>query len=523
MYMKNKNKNKIIIFFAAVILSAAFLIPQSSSAETILTSRALSLDSATVQKGYTFQLDDASFRLGILPGSLSSGTQIDLKVLSEHNLPTNKRLVSRIYEFDIKSPEVYVSGKPLVVDIKLDVITNNLKQIHFWDGNQKTWRPVRTWNNLSGRSRAFLFLPYAKLAVFSENTILENGKASWYSYKGCNCAASPDFPKDSLLKVTNTANDKSVVIKVNDFGPDRNVHPDRVIDLDLVAYNKIGLKSEGLINVRIEPLDYFVPVSFETPEDFSLIDVKATAAIVIDGISGDVLWAKNEEKVLPIASLTKLMTAYVFLETNTPMDKVVTYSKVDDAEGAKLYVQPGDQLTTKDLFYTTLIGSANNAAKCLARSTGLTSEEFVRRMNAQAKEWGLSDTIFYEPTGLDPNNVSSVSDLAILSKNVLSRIEMLWATAAKGYSLTTVNTEKKHKFKNTNRLTYQSELAVTGGKTGYLDEAGYCLMTRAKDNNGRRVIAIVLNNPDSQARFAETEALINWGFENNKQKLIAMR
>ena len=142
--MKNKNKNKIYLFSAAVILAAAFLLPVSASAETILSSRALSLDKATVQKGYTIELADASFRLGIMPGSLSDGTSIDLKVLSDHNLPTNKTLVSRIYEFDVKSPEVYVSGKPIVVDIKREIETDNLKQIHFWDGNQKTWRPVRT-------------------------------------------------------------------------------------------------------------------------------------------------------------------------------------------------------------------------------------------------------------------------------------------------------------------------------------------------------------------------------------------
>jgi len=523
--MQNKNKNKQIklCVWAAVSVIAVFLIPKFALAEDILLTKSINLDAATVQKGYTIELDDQSFRFGILPGSLSSGTEINLKVLSDHNLPTNKQLVSRIYEFDIQSPEVYIKGKPLVVDIQQNLITNNLKQLHFWDGHQKTWRPVRTWNNLPGRSRAFLFLPYAKLAVFAETNIMEIGQASWYAYKGCNCAASPDFPKDTLVKVINVDNDKSVVVKINDYGPDRSIHPNRIIDLDVVAFKKIGDKRDGIINVLVEPLDYYVPVSFETPKEFTLSSVHSSSAIVVDGLTGDVLWSKNKDLVLPIASLTKLMTAYVFLETNTPMDKVVTYLKEDNAEGAKVYLRPGDQVITRDLFYSTLVGSANNMAKALARSTGLTQEEFVRRMNDQAAKWGLSDTYFVEVTGLDPANTSTVEDLAILSRNVLGKIDMLWATAAKGYSFTTINTERLHSFKNTNRLTYKSDLLITGGKTGYLHEAGYCLMTRAKDQNGRRVIAIVLNSPDSQTRFNEVEALLNWSFERRAGSLLALK
>jgi rare lipoprotein A len=368
-----------------------------------------------------------------------------------------------------------------------------------------------------------LFLPYAKLAIFAENLVLENGTASWYKYKGCNCAASPDFPKDTLLKVTNIDNEKSVVVKINDFGPDRNLHPDRVIDLDLTAFKKIGSKSDGIVNIRLEPLDYFIPVSFDTPKNSSLIEVKSKAAILVDGLSGQVLWSKNQDLVLPIASLTKLMTAHVFLQTNTPLDKVVTYQKEDETEGAKVYLQPGDQLTLKDVFYSMLIGSANNMTKLLVRSSGLTEAEFVARMNERAKEWGMTNTYFIEPTGLDPGNVSTAEDLAVLSQKVLSCLEMLWATAAKGYAFTTINTKKEHKFKNTNPLTYQSDLAITGSKTGYLEEAGYCLMTRAKDRAGQEVIAIVLNSPDSATRVNEVEELIHWGFEQRTGSLLAMK
>ncbi len=100
-----------------------------------------------------------------------------------------------------------------------------------------------------------IHLPYSRLAIFEDSNIMEVGSASWYRYRGCDCAASPDYPKDSLLRVTNLENEKSVFVKVNDYGPDRSVHPERVIDLDSVAFRKLANLWEGIIQrVKVEEI-----------------------------------------------------------------------------------------------------------------------------------------------------------------------------------------------------------------------------------------------------------------------------
>ncbi|MBI4135673.1 hypothetical protein HY477_02990 [Candidatus Uhrbacteria bacterium] len=92
------------------------------------------------------------------------------------------------------------------------------------------------------------------LAVFADDKLLETGIASWYNFKHCHCAASPDYPKGARLKVTNTANGKTVVVRVNDFGPDRAIHPDRVIDLDRAAFEHLASPRAGLIKVKVEEI-----------------------------------------------------------------------------------------------------------------------------------------------------------------------------------------------------------------------------------------------------------------------------
>lgn len=242
-------------------------------------------------------------------------------------------------------------------------------------------------------------------------------------------------------------------------------------------------------------------------------DIDSEALVVMDEETKKVLWKKNAHKVWPIASLTKLMTAYVFLQTNPDLDEVVTYHASNDQEGARLYVYEGETMTLRDLFYSMLVGSANNAAYALVEYSGLTLEEFVARMNQQAKEWHLEKTQFTEPSGLEENNVSTAKELAILSKKVLQNEKIYQATTTESYYFSTLNTGNPHTLRNSNHLLTQTDLLVTGGKTGYIDESLYNLMTRAKKNK-HNIIAVVLGNPDSEDRFNETYALINWAFDN---------
>lgn len=247
------------------------------------------------------------------------------------------------------------------------------------------------------------------------------------------------------------------------------------------------------------------------------IEATADAYVVREAGSSQKVLAKNSDLPLPVASLTKLMTALVFLEEDVPMDKVMTLLPEDDRIGGKLYVYRGEEVSVSDLFYVALVGSANNATVALVRSTGLEMEEFVEKMNKKAKALGMHQTRFNDPTGLDVGNVGSAYDISLLVEAALERQEIRRALLTDPYEFETINTKDGHSISNTNGLLdsflAEEPYAVLGGKTGYLDEAGYCLGIGAQQS-GHKMIAVVLDSESSSARFAEAKALLFWAFES---------
>jgi D-alanyl-D-alanine carboxypeptidase len=267
---------------------------------------------------------------------------------------------------------------------------------------------------------------------------------------------------------------------------------------------------------------------FKTREQFSvgsynedvITDDKlsAVSAIAIDAQNGEVLYGKNIDQSLPIASLSKLMSAIIFLENNPGWDKIITYSAEDDdvlsyaerREMAYLKINIGDQIKVEDLFYTGLVGSANNSIYALARSTGLSREEFVKKMNDKAQEWGLDKTYFFEPSGLSPQNVSSAKDFAKIAYYAFTDENIRKATSYKYWEFRTINDNKYHKVKSINNL-LQKKLSfkIKGTKTGYLEEAKRCLVAKG-EKEGREVIALVLGG-ENVDYFNEVEKLIKDG------------
>lgn len=244
------------------------------------------------------------------------------------------------------------------------------------------------------------------------------------------------------------------------------------------------------------------------------IHTTAQAAIVIDRESGQVLFQKEPERQLPIASITKLMTALVFLENNPGFEQVSQIGAGENSlEGARLYIKNGDQVSIEDLFYASLVGSANNATQGLVHGTGLTGEEFVKKMNEKAQTLGMSNTRFVEPTGLNKNNVSTAKDLAKLAQAAFGIPKIQEATTKKEHSLITLSRKEFHQIKSPNEL-LNSFLNLTGGKTGFTNEAGYCVIVQAKNGEGREIIAAVLGSESNQARFQEIKGLVTWAFEN---------
>ncbi len=477
-------------------------------------------------RGYTADYNQTTpaewgdLRVGILPNLVNEEITLEMKQFNGDNLPDPEGMtrVSDYYIYDIlrkdqENKDPLVLNKPFYLALRFD--SGNLwrKRIFFWTGTSEGWRALpSSIDYQNGYVRAITHLPFSRIAVFEDQNGTE-GYASWYrSSRYAYGAASNDFPIGTKLRVRNVDNGKIVDVTVQSSGPYTPFNWRRVVDLTYDAFSRIESPGEGTARVQVWKLDEEGAVLGAQTAAVAEPHVSSTAVITIDESSEKILYSKNYDTELPMASITKLMTAMVFLDTNTPFDTVVTYQSDDDAIGAKLYVSPGETMTVNDLWYTTLVGSANNAAKALARSTGLSTEEFVSRMNAKAKAWGLTHTHFADVTGLDVHNVTSVYDIARLAKHAFSDFRIMQATSTWAYGFRTINTDHPHTIKNTATGMEGSSLVLTGMKTGYLDEAGYCFVMRASHARGEpMVISVVLGAGSSSQRWDESNQLMNYG------------
>lgn len=250
------------------------------------------------------------------------------------------------------------------------------------------------------------------------------------------------------------------------------------------------------------------------------IEITAKSVLVVDKESSQVLFEKNSSEVLPVASLTKLMSALVFLEIGPEWEKPVIIQEEDEVEeGSRLKVEIGEKLKTKDLFYSMLIASHNNSVKALVRSARICCEKiFVQKMNAKAKDFGMTNTHFVDPTGLGPANTSTADDLAKLVSYAFENEEIRQAVTKREHVFTTLDEEPRTiKIRNTNDLLGSflngQDYQVVGGKTGYLDESGYCLALEVSYNN-HNIIVVLLGAELKETRWQETKELVTWIFTN---------
>jgi len=437
------------------------------------------------------------------------------------NIPWEWVALSPVYEYSFTNSEAYTKDKSLEVKINYTQTPNYFRQIFVFNSVLGVWQPLLTKDvdnkkYLSATTTAVS----GKLIILGNKNILTHGAASWYKYKNGDFAASPDFAKGSVLRVTNLANGKFVDVTINDFGPERAKHPDRVIDLDKVAFGKIASTKAGLIKIKVEPLKIIKPLINKSQLQINSVpSVAASSAIILREKDGSVVWGKNEKKIAPLASLTKLVAIRTLLDLKPSLNKVVTYKVQDEkynykyckpGESAKLTVKDGETLTIENLIYSALVGSANNAVETLVRVSGLSRAEFIKRMNSNVKDWGATSTSFVEPTGLSPDNVSSPYDYAIISKEVYNSPLIKKFSTVLSYTFKTVNTKKSHTIKNTNKLIRSNQYPIIGSKTGYLNEAGHCLMTRVSSPQGN-LIVINFGSPSSAASFYDNEQLIRYG------------
>ncbi|MCK4891206.1 MAG: D-alanyl-D-alanine carboxypeptidase [Candidatus Pacebacteria bacterium] len=254
------------------------------------------------------------------------------------------------------------------------------------------------------------------------------------------------------------------------------------------------------------------PLPYKINNDHINIDSKS--AIVLDVGTDAILYSKNSKEKMPIASLTKIMTALVVLE-NVDLNGAVTISRnAFDTDGRKDSLAVNEKIKAEDLLKIMLIRSNNTAAVSLAEHTGGSVEEFIKLMNKKAELLGLKNTNFSNPTGFDSEeNYSTAYDIAQLFDYALDKPLVWEILRIQRLNLTSLDGKIKHNLKNTNLLLGRLE-NVTGGKTGLTDEAGQCLALVVGDPiNNHQIISVVLNAED---RFLETERLVRWVFGNYK-------
>jgi serine-type D-Ala-D-Ala endopeptidase (penicillin-binding protein 7) len=239
-------------------------------------------------------------------------------------------------------------------------------------------------------------------------------------------------------------------------------------------------------------------------------DLRAAAAIIYDPASGKVLWEENSQDERSIASITKVMTAVVFLESATDLDQEVVIDRADTLHASTTFLRTNDRVRLLDVLHLLLIPSDNAAARALARLSPLGYDGFIARMNQKAKDLGLDHTTYADPSGLSSDNVSSAYDMARLISYAAEddRIGPIMRTPE--YSFSTA-AARLITVRSTNQILRAGDVEVRGGKTGFIAKAGYCLATLLKLPEGGPSLAVVVLGANSNlGRFWETRHLLTW-------------
>jgi D-alanyl-D-alanine endopeptidase (penicillin-binding protein 7) len=238
-------------------------------------------------------------------------------------------------------------------------------------------------------------------------------------------------------------------------------------------------------------------------------DVRAEAAIIYNPETGEILWENHAKDQRSIASITKVMTALVFLDSGAPLDQMVTVQRSDVSRASTTYLRYGYKLPAADLLNLLLVGSDNAAARALARISPMGYDGFIESMNNRAKQLGLESTTYADPSGLLAENMSSAYDQARLIATAAANEQISEIMRKTSYS-TRVG-KRVITARSTNQIVRSGDIDVVGGKTGFISRSGYCLATLLRlPQSGQQVAFVVLGAKSNASRFWETRHLFNW-------------
>jgi D-alanyl-D-alanine endopeptidase (penicillin-binding protein 7) len=274
--------------------------------------------------------------------------------------------------------------------------------------------------------------------------------------------------------------------------------------IHLAAKHSIGKKKLVARSLRIPAQPAVAAIDGSGP-----LQVTANVAYVVDQDTGQVLFGKNEGMVHPIASLTKLMTGMIIAEAQLPMDETIaiTDDDVDRLKFSSSRLKVGTVLTRAQAMHLALMSSENRAAHALARTYPGGQSAFVSAMNVKAAQLGMEQTRYVEPTGLSSQNRSTAHDLALLTAAASGQPLLREYSTSPGYRLATGGGTLQ--YVNTNRLVRSGTWDIAVQKTGFINEAGECLLLQAK-LAGRKLVMVFLDSASAVARFRDAERVRAW-------------
>jgi D-alanyl-D-alanine endopeptidase (penicillin-binding protein 7) len=261
--------------------------------------------------------------------------------------------------------------------------------------------------------------------------------------------------------------------------------------------------------VRVEPARPSFGQLYGLHNTADALDLKSSVALVLDADTDEVLLSKNSQAVLPIASLTKLMTAVVVAEANLPLAEplTVTQDDVDTEKFSSSRLRVGTTLSREEMLHLAQMSSENRAAHALGRAYPGGLDAFVAAMNRKARELGMNDTHYVEPTGLSSNNQSSARDLATLVKAAQEHQMIRDFSTSSEYEVEVGN--RTTQFRTTNALVRSPAWDIVLQKTGYITEAGRCLVMQAR-MAGRKLIMVFLDSTGKYSRIGDAERVRRW-------------
>ena len=267
---------------------------------------------------------------------------------------------------------------------------------------------------------------------------------------------------------------------------------------------------EGIVAICALFLVLALTVGFaQADTGFKKVKLRSASAMVADADTGEIVYDKNSDAIVPIASITKLMTAMVTIDRGLDLEQRVVLSRedMDQIKGTRSRLRPGAVLTRSELLLLALMASENRAAAALGRTYPEGKQAFVAAMNRKAAELGMSDSHFVDPTGLYPGNVSSARDLVKLV-NAAHGYELIREYTTRDRAVVTVY-NRRLSFHNTNGLVRNSHWDIGLSKTGYISEAGRCLVMRVRMAS-KDLIVVLLDSWGKQSRIGDANRIRKW-------------